>query len=847
MLRTPARRVALLTGLALLLASSALATGAVAQPGGEQPPASTTPSQSPNRPSPSPDEGATSPDIHLPSGAPAGSDAAGGAPLLSPSTASSQSLAPTPAPTIAPAQSGVVRTIKIEGNERIEADTIASYLPIGVGDQVDPLRLDVAIKTLFRTDLFSDVHIDLDSATGVLTVHVTENPVINRVVFEGNSAESDDKLRDEISIHPRSIFTKSHVQQDVQKIVELYRRSGRISAIVTPKIVELPQKRVDLVFEIREGPKTGILRVNFLGNKVYSDAALRDVVVTKESHFYKFFASNDNYDPDRIEYDREQLRKYYSNRGYYDFRTTSSIAELQSDQRNFVVTYTVSEGAKYKFGRLRVTTDLKRLNGAVLAQLLPIKEGQIYAGDKIEQSVDALTFAAGAAGFAFVDIRPRYTANRDTHTVDVTFDVREGPRVYVERIDIIGNTTTIDPVIRREMRIAEGDAYNRVLVDRSKTEIKRLDFFKTVDITQQPGSAPDKTVLQVKVQEQPTGELSIGAGYSSLDKLMVDFGVSQHNFRGTGEDLRLRAQVGSLSQQIDLGLTEPRFLGRDLRAGFDIFDYRTDYSQYTGFVQSSTGLSAHLLFPLNINATFSPRYSLHQDDVSADEGNCESGLISIVICDQRGESLTSAPGFTITLDRRNDPLHPTRGFTATFNQDFAGVGGNVRYLKTEGVFNYYYGFSPAWVVTLNADIGYIDGWGGDSIRINDRFFKGGNSFPGFQIAGIGPRDTEFDEALGGNLSAIGSAQISFPNYLPEQYGIRTAFFTDVGTLGLLDRSVSRTSTFIRDDLALRASTGISVFWTSPLGPIRLDFAQVIKRESYDRTEAFRFSTATQFQ
>ncbi|WP_254063075.1 outer membrane protein assembly factor BamA [Caulobacter sp. S45] len=828
MLRPFPRRVALLSGMTLLLGSSTLATGALAQTGSPPPPGPTA-VQSPSRPSPAPAAGSTAPDASQP--VPAAADAAASA-------------TPPPPP---PNQTGVVRAIRVQGNERIESDTIVSYMPLAVGDTIDAARIDLAVKTLFRTDLFSDVTVTLDPATGLLTVHVTENPIINRVVFEGNSAESDDKLRDEVSIHPRSIFTKSHVQQDVQRIVELYRRSGRISATVSPKIVELPQKRVDLVFEIKEGPKTGIIRVNFLGNRVFSDSALRDVVVTKESHWYKFFASNDNYDPDRIEYDREQLRKYYSNRGYYDFRVTSSIAELQSDQRNFAVTYTMDEGAKYKFGKLRVTTDLKRLNGNILRQLLPIKEGQVYAGDKIEQSVDALTFAAGAAGFAFVDIRPRYTANRDTHTVDVTFDIREGPRVYVERIDIVGNTRTLDPVIRREMRITEGDAYNRVLVDRSKTEVKRLDFFKTVDVTQQPGSAPDKTVLQVKVQEQPTGELSVGAGYSSLDKLTVDFGVSEHNFRGMGQDLRLRADIGFLTQSVDLSYTEPRFLGRDLRAGVSLFDNRTDYSQFTGFISSTAGASVHLLFPLNINASFAPHYSLHQDSVSADAGNCEAGLISIVICDQRGESLTSAPGYELNLDLRNDPLHPTRGFTVGFSQDFAGVGGNVRYLRTDTNVNYYYGFTPAWVVTLNADVTYIHGWGGDSIRINDRLFKGGNTFPGFEIAGIGPRDTEFDEALGGNLSAIGSASLSFPNYLPEQYGIRTSYFADVGTLGLLDKSVLRTSTFIRDDLALRASTGISVFWTSPLGPIRLDFAQVIKRESYDRTEAFRFSTATQFQ
>jgi len=536
------------------------------------------------------------------------------APPPAPPTAAAPAAAPSAV--AAPPQVAVVRHITVKGNERLDAGTVISYLPIGVGDAVDAARIDLALKALARTDLFSDERIDLNPATGELTVRVVENPIINQVLFEGNSALGTDKLKDEVTIHPRSIFTKAHVLQDVQRIVELYRRSGRIAVQVSPKIIELPQKRVDLVFEISEGPKTGILRVNFLGNKSFSENALRDVVVTKESRWYHFFTSNDNYDPDRIEYDREQLRKFYTNKGYYDFRVISSTAELQPDQKNFVVTYTLEEGPKYKFGKLKVETDLKKLNANVMRALLPIREGQLYQGDKIETAVDSLTFAAGAAGFAFVDIRPRYSANPKTRTVDVTFDVKEGPRVYVERIEIVGNTRTLDYVIRREMRIAEGDAYNRVLVDRSKIEVKRLDFFKTVDIEQLPGSAPDRTVLRVKVQEQPTGELSFGAGYSSVDQLLLDVGISEHNFRGRGEDVRLRASVGSLRQQIDAAFTEPRFMGRDLRAGIDLYSYRYDYSSQAGFSSQSTGLSLNLGFPLNVNAYFSPRYSLHADRVS---------------------------------------------------------------------------------------------------------------------------------------------------------------------------------------------------------------------------------------
>ncbi len=765
-------------------------------------------------------------------------------PAAAQTEAAATSNAASGAPEAQPNQTGVVRRILVEGNERIESSTIIAYLPVSIGDTVDAARLNLALKTLARTDLFSDERVELRGAD--LVVRVVENPIINQVVFEGNSALNDEKLRDEISIHPRGIFTKASVLADVQRIVELYRRSGRISASVNPEIVQLPQKRVDLVFEITEGPKTGIQRINFLGNKTFSDAALRDVVVTKESRWYRFFSSNDNYDPDRIEYDREQLRKFYANKGYYDFRVLSSTAELLPDRKSFDLTYVVEEGPKYKFGKLTVETDLKRLNGNFLKALLPIHEGQPFRSDQIETAVDSLTFAAGAAGFAFVDIQPQPKADPKNRTVDVVFRVKEGPRVYVERIDVVGNTTTQDYVIRRELRLAEGDAYNRVLVDRSKIEVKRLGFFKTVDVDQTPGSAPDRTVLRVKVQEQPTGELSLGAGYSTVDQLLLDVGISQHNFRGTGQDVSLRASIGSLRRQVDFRFTEPRFLGRDLAAGVDLFSYRYDLTQYSGYESESDGGGLRLGFPLNLNTYLRLNYTFHADNVIIDAATCDAGGASIALCDQRGRSYTSQVGYTLNYDKRNDPIRATRGFVLSLTQSLAGLGGTVDYLKTEGNGSYYYGFSPAFVLRLDGQAGYILPYGGDAVRINDRFFKGGQTFRGFEVAGIGPRDLAFNEALGGKLYAIGTLELSVPNYLPEQYGIRTALFSDFGTLGILDKSVKDLSANVRDGLTFRSSAGLSVFWTSPLGPIRLDFSKVLTKASYDRTEAFRFSTNTQF-
>ncbi len=767
-------------------------------------------------------------------------------------TALAASVAPTAAMAQAQAvQIGVVQTITVDGNERIEQGTILSYLPIQIGDTVDPSKIDLALKALFRTDLFADVKIDLQGSN--LSIKVVENQIINQVVFEGNSNLKEDKLKDEVTVRPRGIFTRGKVQADVQRIIELYRRSGRVSSTVTPKVVELPQKRVDLIFEINEGPKTGVLNVNFIGNTAFSDADLQDVVVTTESHWYKFLSNNANYDPDRIEYDREQLRSFYRNQGYYDFRVVSAVAELAPDKNGFVITYTVDEGPRYKFGKLTVETELQKLDSALLTQLLPVRTGQDYEDKAIETATDALTFAAGSAGFAFVDVRPRYTPNRETRAVDVVFNVREGPRVYIDRIDIVGNTRTLDYVVRREMNVAEGDAYNRVLVDRSTNQIKGLGFFKDVKIEDQPSSAPDRTNLRVKVEEQPTGELSFSAGYSSVDQLVLDIGVTERNFRGRGENLRARVSVGSLRQEVNFSFTEPRFMGRNLGAGVDVYSYKYDFSQQAAYNSASTGANVRLGFPLTQDASMSLRYTLRTDQVVIADSYCSAGLVSQILCLQRGSALTSLIGFGLRIDKRNDPVNPTRGFYGDLNQDLSGLGGDVHYMRTEADAGWYHGFTKDLVLSLTGSAGFINGYGGDTVRINDRFYKGGATFRGFETAGIGPRDTNLNrtDALGAKLYAIGTVELALPNILPAQYGIKSALFTDFGTVGLLDdrdrqASVGIYDPLIKDDLALRASAGVSIFWKSPMGPIRFDLSHLLARQVYDKTETFRFSTSTRF-
>lgn len=744
-----------------------------------------------------------------------------------------------------------INRILVRGNQRIDQTTVLSYLPIQPGDTIDRSVLDVAVRTLTRTGLFADVQLGVQ-ANGDLVVEIVENPIINQVVFEGNGSIAETKLREEVTLKPRGIYTRAHVQEDVGKIVELYRLSGHISATVTPKLVQLEQNRVDVVFEINEGPETGVRAITFLGNEAFSDNDLREVMVTKQSQWWRLFSKNDNYDPNRLDYDREQLRKFYTNRGYYDFRVLSAVGELSPDDSAFGVTMTVDEGPRYNFGEIKVTTESDRLNTDLLAQLVPIHSGDLYQADKIESSVDALTFAAGSAGYAFVEIDPTYKANPETNTVDVTFAMKEGQRVYVDRINVIGNTRTLDNVIRREMMLSEGDAFNRTLLERSRNNLRGLGFFKDVTVEEARGSAPDRSVVNVTVQEQPTGELSVGAGFSSVDSFVVNLGITERNFRGRGQNVVARVEWGSLRQQIDFRFTEPKFLGRDLRAGFDAFHSRYDLSQYSSYDYRSTGGGVRLSYPLNGYTLFSTRYFLKADEIIVPTGYCGvAGSGSNALCDQVGSYINSSAGYTLLVDRRNDPVRPTRGWTGSLRQDLAGIGGDVNYVKTEADMSAYWGITPEWVVSASASAGYVSGWGGDPIRINDRFFKGGNSFRGFETAGIGPRDLTTRDALGGNFYAVGTLELTLPNGLPEQYGIKTSLFADVGTLGLLDNRYRVNSLGVRDaniadDLSLRASAGISIHWKSPMGPIKFDLSQIIGKQEYDKTETFRFSTSTQF-
>lgn len=740
----------------------------------------------------------------------------------------------------------VIKSIKVVGNQRVEANTVGSYLLIAPGDRYSEERIDLSVKTLFATGLFADVRIDPEG--GDLVIRVVENPIINRVILEGNKALKSEKITDELEASPRSIFTRSRVQADVQRVIDLYSQSGRFAATVVPKVVQQDQNRVDLVFEITEGPVTGIKRINFIGNTEFSDRRLRKELATKESIWYKFFSSNDNYDPNRLEFDREQVRTFYTDRGFADFRVVSAVAELVPNQKDFYITFTVDEGEEYTWGDVSVETKLETLDKNILESLVPIKPGRIYKSSEVEGAIDTLTFAAGAAGYAFVDIQPEIKRNRDTKTVDLVFNMVEGPRVYIERIDIVGNTTTLDYVIRRELELVEGDAFNRILLDRSRNRVRSLRFFEEVEITEIQGASPDRAIVEVKVTEQPTGELSFSAGFSSADAFLVDLSITQRNLRGRGQLLRFVIRASSNRQEIDLRFTEPRFLNRNLAAGVELFNVTNDFFDEAGFRSTRIGGQVTLAFRVTDYTTLQTRYSLRQETV-----DCTNQLVvtNPQLCLQQNNRLSSILGYTFGWDRRNDPITPTRGFDFFFSQDLAGLGGDVKYLRTEMNANYYYGIFRDVIATAKLNGGYITGWGGDGVQINDRFFKGSFTFRGFDNAGIGPRVLEVStnrrlNALGGNAFGIASAEVSFPLGIPSLLG---SVFIEAGTVGLLDEEfkvINDPNLIVRDDLSLRSVFGASIFWESPFGPIRFDFTKPIKKEEFDETKSFQFNTSTRF-
>lgn len=738
---------------------------------------------------------------------------------------------PGQAPAVSLPQAGPsIQTIVVKGAQRLEPDTILSYIKLRPGQTYTQAAADQALKDLFATELFADVQVRNEN--GIVVIEVKENPVINRIVLEGNKRIKDDKILPEIKLAPRQIFTRSKVRADVARIIELYKRQGRFAATVEPKMVALEQNRVDIVFEITEGPKSKVRQINIIGNEKFSDGDLRSEMVTKQARATRIFSSGTSYDPDRLAFDQQKLRQFYLTQGYADFRVVSAVAELTPDKRDFIITYVVEEGERYKFGDVKVESQLRDFDSTLLTTQLPMKTGDWYDAKLVEDTIERLNETAGAYGYAFAEVRPDYNRSKEDLTMGVTFLIDEAPRVYVERIDVNGNTLTQDKVIRREFRLSEGDAFNSFQVKRSSNRITSLGYFQDkFEIEQKPGSAPDRIILEANVEEKPTGELQLSAGYSSIEKLIFQGSIQQRNFRGRGQTLGLSGSFSRYAKSAQVSFTDPYVFDKNISLGVDI--YRRDYDSFnfdgnnrnTTYEQSTTGFQVRAGVPLTEYLTGIVRYTLSRDDVSLAQSyfrdingdgiaECDPLRAGRYLCDALGKWTSSIIGVTLIHDTLDNRARPSRGHMVSLNGDVAGLGGNVKYARLRANAAQYFALGGGFIFSLQGEGGAIKGFGGygdeaagiDDVRLTDRFYLGEPQMRGFDIRGVGPRvlrkpiiadvnnptgppvvSTDrkqwTDDAIGGKFYYMGRAELEIPlGSGARELGLRPSVFVDVGAL-----------------------------------------------------------------
>ena len=733
---------------------------------------------------------------------------------------------------------GTISQIAVQGNQRIEPATIRTYISVQEGDPFDPIAIDRSLKNLFATGLFADVSIGRQGE--IMIIRVVENPIINRITFEGNDRLENDKLEPEVQLRPRVVYTRTKVQQDVERILDVYRRSGRFAVTVEPKVIELPQNRVDLVFEINEGEPTYVRKITFIGNEEFSDSDLRSTVLTREERWWRFLTSNDTYDPDRLAFDQELLRRFYLSEGYADFEVTSAVAELSPNRKSFFVTMMVDEGPRYRFGELTVDVSIPNLDSKDIQAVIVPKRGDWYNAEEIESTIDVFTDVIGAFGYAFVDVRPRVSRNAETRTIDIIFDVQEGPRVFVERVEITGNVRTLDKVIRREFRLVEGDAFNTARMRRSRERLQNLGYFKEVEIDNVPSEVyPDRTVVTATVEEQSTGELQFGIGFSSGYGALFDIGIRERNLLGKGQDLRLNFSLAQQQTQIDVGFTEPYFLNRRLAAGADIFATETDYLDEAGFISQSVGSTLRLGFNYNEYMFQRVSYLLSWTRLQG-----INQFASQFVREQQGTTTTSQISQTFAIDKRNNVIEPTDGYFISLSNDLSGLGGTEKYLRSNLAVGYYYEPFEGWIFSATGSAGHIIGIG-EEIKVFQRYQLGGNNLRGFDDFGVSPRDSTTGDALGGDWIATAKAEMKIPLGLPEEIGITPKIFTDWGSIGSPTDLKDRSSNILQSQI-IRGSVGLGIEWESPVGPINIDWAHVLRQADFDITQSFRVNFGQRF-
>jgi outer membrane protein insertion porin family len=797
--------------------------------------------------------------------------------------------------------------IDVEGNRRVEADTIRSYFRVGGSERLDSATIDTALKALYATGLFQDVRIT--PGPGRILVSVVENPVINRVAFEGNKKAKDEQLSSEVQSKPRGTFSRATVQNDVQRILEVYQRNGRYDVRVDPKIIELPNNRVDLIFEIDEGAKTGVEKILFVGNNAFSDYRLKDVIKTGVTNWLSFLKSNDIYDADRIEVDRDLLRRFYLRNGFADVRIVSAVGEYDPEGKGFVITFTIDEGLQYHFGAVNIVSNVPEVPGESLRYKLRVESGRVYNADAIEKSVEDTTIEVARRGFPFSTVRPRGERNVATRTVDVTFVVEEGPRTYVERINIRGNTRTRDYVIRREFDIVEGDPYNKALVDRAERRIKNLGYFKTVKVTTEPGSAPDRIIINCDLEEQSTGEFSFAGGYSTSDGIIGEVSLGERNLMGTGDIAKVSLQYGQYARGFDLSFVEPYLFGNRLAFGWDAFWKERLPTPYISYGSKTIGGDIKFGIPITENISTQARYTAYTQEITLPfllmncnninpnsalgtfpepikenlidpntglpfsanpvQQNCfQDGESSVAVKKElaAGPVFVSSLGYTLAYNTLDNAKSPTNGLLVELKQDAAGAGGDVRFVKTTLNVRLYDEIYPDLVALVRGQGGYATGWGGEGLRMLDHFQSGPDMVRGFAPAGFGPRDVTqaqqlcgsinvvgcgTNDALGGSLYWAASVELQTPMFFaPKDFGMKLAAFADAGQLldyvGPTSWAQTGETLINSGNGIIRSSVGVGLIWDSPFGPLRFDLAYPITREPYDIKQIFRFGGGTRF-
>ena len=746
-------------------------------------------------------------------------------------------------PDMALAQSYQISTVKVEGNDKVDPETIASYAGIGPGKSVSAAELNDAYQRIKNTGLFESV--DLVPSGGKLTIRVKEYPTINIVNFEGNKRLKDEKLAGIISSKSRRVYSPAQAEADAALITDIYQQEGRLAATVTPRIIRRSGNRVDLAFEIKEGKLVEVERLSFVGNRAFSDRRLRQVLDTKQAGIFRQLVTRDTFVADRLEFDKQLLRDFYQSRGYVDFQVLDAVGEVTRERDGFFVTFTVREGQSFKFGKVSTVSEVDGIDAEEFRKMVKLRTGTTYSPSVIETNIARLENLALQKGLNFVSIEPRITRNERAQTLDIAFAITRGPRVFVERIDIQGNTTTLDKVIRRQFTTVEGDPFNPREVRRAAERIRALGFFKEANVDTKQGSAPDQVIVNVDVQEQPTGSLSFGASYGADVGVGLTAGFKETNFLGRGQTIGVSIDGASSSQSGSFTFVEPAFLGRDLSFSFSA-EYARTSSQNSYYDTQLAAVSAGIGFPISENGTLSLNYRIAESRIF----NVDSSSSQILRDEAAlGGLLSSSLGYSYSYDTRNSSLNPKTGFLLRFGQDIAGLGGDLKYVQTDAL-------ALAERRILNDDVtlravfegGMINMINGNS-RVTERFF-GNSKIRGFEANGIGPRDLSStnQDALGGNMYATARFETEFPIGLPEEYSIRGGAFVDFGSVWGLDNTnggATGTNT-VDDSFSLRSSIGVLLFWDTPIGPLRFNLSRAIKKQSYDKERKFDLTISSQF-